>query len=344
VLARNAVVMPGPTAQLAEYLGRTKAEKASEAALSLASTWLAGTYQLTHRAAAAEALLDRGTLLEQVEPDGTWYWNDLTYRAQVLYVVARHFPARLERLGPTLLQRLAGQLQGVHSLSAGWALYALDAYASALESGAPGAWKEVAVERQDAKGAWTAVALPAGLTARVPFDGATAGLRVSTGSLLFYSLSEGGFDRAPPTAVLRDGVELFHELTDAVGKPVSTLKLGDEVLVKVKTRSLVPGRTLPQMAVVDLLPAGFDLVLSRGSDAQGMARLVSGQATWEPDQLDAREDRVIFYGSILPTVGELTYRLKAVARGRFAVPPASASGMYEPLVQARSLGGVVEVE
>jgi uncharacterized protein YfaS (alpha-2-macroglobulin family) len=189
------------------------------------------------------------------------------------------------------------------------------------------------------------VALPAGLTARVPFDGATAALRVTGGgTLLFYSLTEGGYDLEPPTQVQQDGVELVHALVDAAGAPVTKVKLGQEVLVKVRTRSLLKDRTLGGMAVVDLLPAGFDLVLSPGSDAQGLARLVAGKATWEPTELDAREDRVVFYGDIPPTVGELTYKLKAVARGRFAVPPAFAAGMYEPGLQARSLGGRIEVE
>jgi uncharacterized protein YfaS (alpha-2-macroglobulin family) len=98
------------------------------------------------------------------------------------------------------------------------------------------------------------------------------------------------------------------------------------------------------MAVVDLLPSGFELVLNRGSDVQGLDRLVSGTATWRPDYLDAREDRVNFYGTINTGLGELKYKLKAVAKDTFVLPPSQATGMYDPKIIGRSKAATVTVE
>jgi len=346
VLARNEQVLPAPTAQLAEYLGRAKPDAGP--AYELATAWLAGTYRLTNNTERARQLIERLTLSDQVQRDGQYYWDEAVYRAQLLYVVSRHFPERLESLGPKLLERLVAQTNNnnLHSLSAGWSLYALDAYATAIEGGAQGGLAHVTLEAQQAGGAWKPVTLTNALTAKARFEAGTTALRVTAkeGPLVFYSLTEAGFDRGAPTAAIQEGVELIHVLQDDAGKEVRSVALGDEVNVRVRTRSLVPNRTLTQMAVVDLLPSGFEVVLNRGSDAQGLARLVSGSATWAPTELDAREDRIIFYGDIQPTMGELTYRLKAVAKGTFALPPAFTTGMYEPSLKGRSTAGTIVVE
>lgn len=344
VLARNDVVMPAPTAQLAEYLGRAKPP--SGPAYELASAWLAATYHLTHDMGRAKELVDRLSLSAKVEPDATYYWDDTIYRAQLLYVFSRHFPEKLEATGPKLLEQLAARLDHLHSLSAGWALYALDAYATHLEKRSPsGGLSHLTLEVQEG-GAWRPAPLEGTLTARARFASGATALRLSArdGPLVFFSLTEAGFDAAPPTTPIQEGVELLHTLEDDAGKAVRAVSLGDEVTVRVKTRSLLPGRTLRQMAVVDLLPSGFEVVLSRGSDAQGLSRLVASGATWAPTELDVREDRVLFYGDVPPRLGELTYRIKAVAKGTFALPPAFATGMYEPSVRGRSTAGTIVVQ
>ncbi len=344
VLARNEIVMPAPTAQLAEYLARAKPE--SGPAYELAVGWLAGTYRLTNNTERARQLVDRLTLRDTVEPDATYYWDDAVYRAQLLYVFARHFPEKLDTLGPKLLERLVSRLNSLHSLSAAWCLYALDAYATAVEGSTKAGLVHVTLEAQQGTDTWKPVALTGSLVAKARFDAGTTAFRIvaKDGPLVFYSLTEAGFDREPPTQAIQEGVELIHTLEDGAGHEVHRVALGDEVNVHVKTRSLIPGRTLTQMAVVDLLPSGFEVVLNRGSDAQGLGRLVAGGATWSPTELDAREDRVIFYGQVPPSVGELRYRIKAVSKGHFTLPPAYTTGMYEPTVRGRSIAGSIDVE
>jgi uncharacterized protein YfaS (alpha-2-macroglobulin family) len=160
--------------------------------------------------------------------------------------------------------------------------------------------------------------------------------------LLFYSLTEGGFDREAPKTAIAEGLEVLHTFENDQGQAVSHVALGEELNVHLRVRSSQP--TSSQVALVDLLPSGFDVVLNPGSDQQGLARLVKGSATWQPNEVDIREDRVNFYGSTSTSIQELTYRIKAVAKGTFVVAPAQASDMDHPDIRARSTGGVLVVE
>jgi uncharacterized protein YfaS (alpha-2-macroglobulin family) len=97
------------------------------------------------------------------------------------------------------------------------------------------------------------------------------------------------------------------------------------------------------VAVVDLLPGGFEVDIS----PQGLGSrtsLAKGADTWQPDYIDVGEDRVIFYGTIDTRAQKFVYRLKPTNRGKFAVPPLYAEGMYDRSVQARSMGGQFVVD
>jgi len=339
VLARNEVVMPGPTAQLADYLTREKGP-------DLGFAYLAATWALTNNTERGNAVMGRFKLSDQVVAEPEWYFDDASYQAQVLYLVSKHFPARLEEVGPKVLQRLAKSLSSpMQSLTTAQSLLALDAYATAMAGSTQGALGRVTVEVQDDKGQWKPAPLAGGLAAEVRFDASAKAVRIAAteGALVFYSLVEGGFDRDPPATAIKEGLELIHTVEDGSGKEVTRVALGDEVTLRVRTRSLSE-RTLSQLALVDLLPSGFEVVLEGGADAQGLARLVGGKSTWQPTEVDAREDRVVFYGDVTPKVGELTYRIKAVARGTFVVPPAQLTGMYEPALRARSTATTITVE
>lgn|GEM_PF-2412394 len=237
-------------------------------------------------------------------------------------------------------------LRGTHSLSSAWAFLALDAYTRLVESKlGDKAFGHLAVEQVDASGARTSSAVPKGAFPVIHLDSAvkTVRLRVGRGPPVFYSLVLAGFDQPGPVPELKEKLELIHSYEDDHGKDLARIKLGDVLAVRLKVRS-TSRASHQHLAVVDLLPAGFEPVLQRGDASPGSARLIGTGSTWNVDHLDVREDRVIFYGSAGPEVHELTYRVKAVARGTFAVPPAFGEGMYDPSVRARSKGTSLSVE
>ena len=174
----------------------------------------------------------------------------------------------------------------------------------------------------------------------------------------------------PKAKELRRGMEVLREYTDGNGKPISTIKVGDEVTVHLKFRS-VNGDSIPSAALIDLLPGGFEPVLdtpsavlpqennsgdegdgSQDGEAQdgeaqdggtapqgALAGVAGSSSNWNIEYADVREDRVVFYGMITGDVSEVTYRIRATNAGTFVVPPAYGESLYRRNVQARSAGG-----
>jgi uncharacterized protein YfaS (alpha-2-macroglobulin family) len=330
-----------------------------------AAAYLAAAYQLQKQERQASALMDqqvarlvkRPALAAQAAQEPQLYFVDpLVEDAQALYVLARHFPARARALPPEVMAALARPLSEnrYNTLSGAYLILAFDAYAGAVGPDVAG---KLSIAEVDAKGAARALALPNNLVPRVPFSAAAARLRFANDSRVqsYYAVTETGFDRAVPTTELRAGMEVLREFVDGAGKPVTTVTVGDEVTVRLKFRA-VGRQTVPNVALIDLMPGGFEPVLETapstpdGQPAPPAAAagagagtplpgLAGGRSTWQVHYADVREDRVVFYGSVSADFSELSYRIKATNSGRFIVPPAYAEALYERGVQARSAGG-----
>ncbi len=144
----------------------------------------------------------------------------------------------------------------------------------------------------------------------------------------------------------------------------------------VKVRSVGPGYH-SNVAVVELLPGGFEVVLdkTRGASSSAPAPrqerqegesegegdyhegegehssasrwaspIGTEQSTWQPDFVDIREDRVVLFGSVGDSAQEFVYRIKATNKGKYTIPPAYAESMYDRSVRARTLPRIMIVE
>lgn len=67
-------------------------------------------------------------------------------------------------------------------------------------------------------------------------------------------------------------------------------------------------------------------------------------AAFSAEYVDRREDRVIIYGTVTGDITEFTYRVRAIAEGKFVVPPPFAESMYERDVKYRGVPAAIEVE
>ncbi len=94
------------------------------------------------------------------------------------------------------------------------------------------------------------------------------------------------------------------------------------------------GDPISNVAVVDLLPGGFEIV---GSSLQPGA----GSAGW--DFVEVREDRTVFFGEVGSGARVITYQIKATAAGHYTVPPAFAESMYDRGTHACDVAGSIEV-
>ena len=327
--------------------------------LDLAGAYLAAAYQLQKQEHAASALADKQVeyLVRHNAPatDGRYYFYDaLIHDAQTLYLLARHFPARVKSLPPEVLMAMVKPVADnqFNTLSSAYLILTLDAYAAVV---GPDAMGKLTLMEVDTNGNKKLLALPNNLVPRVPFSPSAAKLHFSNDANIvsYYAVTQTGFDKTVPKTELRSGMEVLREFVDGNGKPVTSVKVGDELTVRLKFRAL-NRQSIANVALIDLMPGGFEPVLDTpnepgqqddgGSSNAGqttpLVGLSGAKATnWNIDYADVREDRVVFYGTVTQDFGEVVYRIKATNSGRFIVPPAYAESMYERSVQARSVAG-----
>jgi uncharacterized protein YfaS (alpha-2-macroglobulin family) len=353
-----------------------------------AAAWLAATYQLLKQDRLADKLIDE--VKPGIKRDAKGYFyerynDDLTRDAQIVYLLARHFPVRYKALPPSVLENLVKPIaeNRYNTYSSAHVILALDAIA-ALTGGAD-VTARLGIRELLKDGKSRDLPLPAGLIPRVNFTADAAKVQFGNAgdTTAFYLLNQSGFDQTPPATEVRQGLEILREYADAAGKPVKTVKLGDELEVHLKFRG-IGRKSIDSVVLVDLLPGGFELVLDTRvpepnrditpEQAQKGTERAEGQAgeeneeegegegqgqgephwispigggkksSWQPDYVDLREDRVVLYGAIDKDANEFVYRIKATNAGTFVTPPAYGEGMYDRSVKARSLGGTIVVE
>jgi uncharacterized protein YfaS (alpha-2-macroglobulin family) len=326
----------------------------------LAAGWLAATYRLMQRNNDAERIIAKVPWSRQKRDfGGEIYYDPVVHDAQLLYIIARHFPARLTAVPPAVLEDLgsAASANRIDSLSAAWTLLALDAYAKAAVATGKLAIAEIAKDGRE-----RALPVSPGVMPRADVSvNASKIVFAKEGALAaYYTLNESGFDRNLPAAAVNQGIEVFHEFLDLKGNPVTTVKVGDEFLVRVRLRATRRDR-VPQVAVVDLLPGGTEAVLELrppvdstlpGEDPAaarqraGHAALPIGlpeKSNWTPQHADVRDDRLVLYGDVGKDAATFVYRVRATNAGVFQAPPAFAEDLYDPKTTGISLAGKLEI-
>ncbi len=344
ILTRNGTVTSGYVSELEKYLEDNYPKQWKR---DLAGIYLAATYKLLRVDRKAEDIIDGLKLGDAVEADYDNYYDSLVRDAQLLYILARHFPERIKSLdGDDILQVVDPVLKGYYStISASYTIMALEAYADAAGDPKP---SELVVTEFFKDNKSRPLVLTSGLFPKAEFSEEAVKLRFASDSdhTMFYQVTQAGFDRKPPTAEIKDKLEVQREYRNDRGDVVTSTKLGSELTVHLKVRA-IERDGMKNIAVVDLLPGGFEVVLEPGARNNAAARTGaenSGLGVWRPEYADMREDRVLVFGTAGTTVKEFVYKIKATNRGTYSVPPAYGEAMYDPTVKARSLGGTMKVE
>ena len=308
----------------------------------LAAAWLAAAYKLMrqdHDAAKAIAAIRFGE-----DPAADLYDDPMTRDGFLLYVLSKHFPERLAAMPATALENLATRINSnlYNSLSAGTTLLGLNAYVAATHADtAP----QLAIREVLHDKSVRALELPATLMPKVAFTEAARALRFTSGTDLnaFYLVNQSGFDRTPPHVAIVKGFEILREYTDDAGHPTTAVKMGSEVAVHLKFRAVQDRASIAQVALVDLLPGGFELVVPTDQDNAICFFCSAGSTAPNISYADPREDRVVFYGTLTSDVQEVIYRIKATNIGTYTIPPAYGEAMYDRSVLARSVAGTISV-
>ena len=92
--------------------------------------------------------------------------------------------------------------------------------------------------------------------------------------------SQSGYDRGVPDKAIKNGLEIVREYTDVNGKLLDKIKVGEEIEVHVKIRA-TGDQSVNNVAIVDLLPGGFDPVIEPlpATDASAETSNGSGSGT-----------------------------------------------------------------
>jgi uncharacterized protein YfaS (alpha-2-macroglobulin family) len=342
LLARNGVVVTNALEHNHQWFEQNAPGQWND---DIAAVYEAASYALLKNQDQADALLNHFDLRNgrhrwpQEEVD---YDDDLGRAAQYIYLLARHFPQRLKSLTSDDFMSLAYPIinYDFNTVSSAEAILALDAYGRAVQqSFLSGALEIDAVKGNETK----KLDLTGGLYPEASFDrGAEAlvfrksGMGSNAPRGVFYQISESGFDQTAITTPISDGLEVAREYDDDKGKPVASVKLGDEVNVVVRVRS-TDGQNLDNVAIEDLLPGGFEIVDES---------VHTGACTdWGGiEYADVREDRLLAFGSLSGDDTLIRYRIKATNCGTYAVPPVQAEAMYHQKIRARGVSGTLTVD
>ena len=187
---------------------------------------------------------------------------------------------------------------------------------------------------------------------------------------LYWELRTYGYDRTPPTSTLTQGLSLRRNLLHTDGSAVTAapqppvlgateqrkaankerartdadvqarqpavleVEQGDVLRVELEVRSERGGSDALPVAVVDLLPGGFEMLWRHDANTEPGEGL----------RIDRREDRFIAYVDAGSAPRRVVYHIRAVNKGEYALPATQAEGLFDASLQAHTASGRVTVK
>ena len=333
ILTREGVITTNYILNLRDYLDKDYRDRWQN---DLTGVYLAGALHLLHKDGDADRLIAAYKIDNTDKRNWYDFCQPLGNDAQYIAVIARDFPDRLRKMPAEQFQKILrpiGEGQ-FNTLSAAYSVRALKAYSQTVANNPP--QLSVSALRRDKSETQIVSGKKTLLRSEYPADSSAIRFNMAgrlPGPGAFFQIVESGFDKQVPQSALADGLEIYRELLRQ-SSPATQTKLGEPVRVRLHVRSL-QHRPITNVAIVDLLPGGFEVVDSSARTGTCTNRGI--------DYVDVREDRVNFFATV-PVQGlDIDYIIKSCNRGKFTVPPAFAESMYERNVKARGVGGSIEV-
>jgi uncharacterized protein YfaS (alpha-2-macroglobulin family) len=339
VLARNGVVVTAFITNLEERLKGVKDWRSNDIVV-----YMAGIYKLLQMDEKA------ADMIRSFVPDTVSryrFFSDFdssTLRNSVyLFFLGKHFPDMISKIDVKIVLNLINAIEDQHysTILSSYSILALYALAEATEGSDDGlsilltqAGKETAL-KVDASGEFPTASYT-GIAERL------AAKTAERGKMGFFLVAtERGFDKALPKAESK-GIDITRAYYDASGKPKTTFKQGDDVVVHLRLKTNGNRDIIDNVAIIDLLPGAFEMQSASVSALQ--KRAYGGRYDSRLfDYVDVREDRLVFYATVTRNVKEFTYTLKVVSKGEFTIPPVYAASMYDPVYRGNTGADKVKV-
>ncbi|MEM7279925.1 MAG: hypothetical protein AAF385_17615, partial [Pseudomonadota bacterium] len=290
---------------------------------TLTASYMAASYKQLKLEDAAQALIKEFSPPAGKSQRGD-FDTELSHNSQHIYLLAKHFPERLNRLPSNWVNQLSVPIASnrFNSFSASFATLALAAYSQAVaesNSGLP------------LIGLGNQPGTPF-IRADLPIAQTQTNIKNESGALIFHSLSQSGYDQTRPTTGRSEGLEVSRDFVNDKGETVDTVRLGEEITVRIRLRSDGPTRT--NLALVALLPGGFEIDRNSARKQAGTANI---------DYIDLREDRAVYYLSATRKDSLIEFRMKAIAKGQFDTGQVHLASMYDLTLEAYTAPGDITV-
>lgn len=137
-------------------------------------------------------------------------------------------------------------------------------------------------------------------------------------------------------------IRVRRSFFDRNGRAVTgnSFKQNDLVVVKITLEKAYSG-SIENIAVSDLLPAGFEIENPRTKEIPGMD-WIKDAAT--PEALDVRDDRINLFVNLYSTKQTYYYAVRAVSPGVFQMGPVSADAMYNGEFHSYHGAGMIRID
>jgi uncharacterized protein YfaS (alpha-2-macroglobulin family) len=178
--------------------------------------------------------------------------------------VSRHFKSQLNEITSDQLSKYIAPIKSgsYNTISSSMAILGMDSYVAAVQAQGALATVDVSVLLDKQK-----AFIPAALTGDVirshalDLNAIKVKIKNPSEAPQFYQVLQSGFDRVMPSKDEREGLEVLRTITDLDDKNIEKAKVGETYAVHLNFRALKKAQG--QVAIVDMLPAGFEVVLDR---------------------------------------------------------------------------------
>ena len=288
----------------------------------LTAGYIGASYILMKQEDQGRKLIENLSEVKFNEDNPTWsFYDGLIYDAQLLYLLSLHTPDALEDVSDNIIQTIASRLQNgsYNTLNSSYCIMALSAFSKATNEPAAG---KISVNQIISDKQIKPLKLPAGKYPVVDYSDKTQKLQFigKEDRTAYFQVVEAGYDMQLPKKRISNSIEISRTFKNLKGSDIKKAKLGEEIEVHIKLRS-ISDQTLDDIAIVDLLPAGLEVSAAEVRN--------NSSGSWNAEYMDIREDRVVAYGSVSTSISELVYKVRAINKGTFIVPPLYAESMYD---------------
>lgn len=264
--------------------------------------------------------------------DSSWvYQNELQYLATYIDIIASYFPARIKDISTEDINNLCGFLKYTYynSYSVSAAIRAFEHWAYSSSSENYSVYEVSGKNETELKTSGKPVM-------KAEFSNSAEKIKfVSDRTMpMYYQTYVAGYEKDLPKKDVKNGIEVTREFCAADGGKLDSVKVGDDVLVKISFRS--QKGTQRNLALVDLQVAGLE------ADIESVRSFKDSK--WSPDYVDIREDRLVIYATATERIQTFTYIAKATNSGTFVVPPMFAESMYNKDIRALSAAGSLKID